>query len=290
MLPVLDFEDAVSVFAETVKLGVKYGVDLITIETMNDSYETKAALLAAKEHSDLPVLVSCAFGEDGKLMNYAFETFGYKAAGDEKEVVLNCGLINSDKYYPDGMTSENSLEIYINGKDIKRVNAALYEREKFDKNRDQYLEALGNSNLSEASLAQINGEGLSLVQSGLVPGTEYVLAVRAYNGYSEKDFIVSAKTSGEWDYRLAYYSSEDMQDQSKLASKVEANVMKFATEAGLDTAQLKNDMNGEVVARELANVRDTAQRFEINGTPFLIIGEQAFPGAIPYDQINSALD
>lgn len=87
-----------------------------------------------------------------------------------------------------------------------------------------------------------------------------------------------------------YYSSEDMQDQSKLASKVEANVMKFATEAGLDTAQLKNDMNGEVVARELSNVRDTAQRFEINGTPFLIIGEQAFPGAIPYEQINSALD
>ena len=158
----------------------------------------------------LYTILAVGLGEDGKLMNYAFETFGYKAAGDEKEVVLNCGLINSDKYYPDGMTSENSLEIYINGKDIKRVNAALYEREKFDKNKDQYLEALGNSNLSEASLAQINGEGLSLVQSGLVPGTEYVLAVRAYNGYSEKDFIVSAKTSGEWDYRLAYYSSEDI--------------------------------------------------------------------------------
>ena len=66
-LGTFDFEDAVSVFAETVKLGVKYGVDLIMIETMNDSYETKAALLAAKENSDLPVLVSCAFGEDGKL-------------------------------------------------------------------------------------------------------------------------------------------------------------------------------------------------------------------------------
>ena len=66
-----DFEEAVTVFAETVKLGVKYGVDAITIETMNDSYETKAALLAAKEQSDLPVLVSCAFGEDGKLMTGA---------------------------------------------------------------------------------------------------------------------------------------------------------------------------------------------------------------------------
>lgn len=67
----LDFEDAVNVFAKTVKLGVKYGVDLIIIETMNDSYETKAALLAAKENCDLPIIVSNAYGEDGKLMTGA---------------------------------------------------------------------------------------------------------------------------------------------------------------------------------------------------------------------------
>lgn len=67
----LDFEDAVEVFAKTIRLGVKYGVDLIFIETMNDSYETKAALLAAKENCNLPVLVSNAYGEDGKLMTGA---------------------------------------------------------------------------------------------------------------------------------------------------------------------------------------------------------------------------
>ena len=67
----LDFEDAVELFAKTVRLGVKYGVDLITVETMNDSYEAKAALLAAKENSDLPVIVTCAYGADGKLMTGA---------------------------------------------------------------------------------------------------------------------------------------------------------------------------------------------------------------------------
>ena len=67
----LDFEKAVNIFAKTVALGVKYGVDLIMIETMNDSYETKAALLAAKENSSLPVIVSNAYGEDGKLMTGA---------------------------------------------------------------------------------------------------------------------------------------------------------------------------------------------------------------------------
>lgn len=67
----LDFEDAVKIFAETIRLGVKYGVDLITIETMNDSYETKAAVLAAKESSDLPIIVTNAYGENGRLMTGA---------------------------------------------------------------------------------------------------------------------------------------------------------------------------------------------------------------------------
>ncbi|MBQ9806945.1 MAG: homocysteine S-methyltransferase family protein [Clostridia bacterium] len=67
----LDFEDAVEIFAKTVRIGVSCGVDLVMIETMNDSYETKAALLAAKENCDLPVLVSNAYGEDGKLMTGA---------------------------------------------------------------------------------------------------------------------------------------------------------------------------------------------------------------------------
>ncbi len=67
----LDFNDAVNIFSKTVSLGVKYGVDLILIETMNDSYETKAALLAVKENCDLPVFVSNAYNEDGKLMTGA---------------------------------------------------------------------------------------------------------------------------------------------------------------------------------------------------------------------------
>ncbi len=66
-----EFEDAVSAYAKTVKLGVKAGADLIFIETMNDSYDTKAALLAAKENSELPVFVSNAYGSDGKLMTGA---------------------------------------------------------------------------------------------------------------------------------------------------------------------------------------------------------------------------
>ena len=66
-----EFEDAVAMYSKTIRYGVAAGVDLIFIETMNDSYDTKAALLAAKENSDLPVFVSNAYGADGKLMTGA---------------------------------------------------------------------------------------------------------------------------------------------------------------------------------------------------------------------------
>lgn len=64
----LDFEDAVRGFAEVIRIGADCGVDCIFLETMNDGAETRAALLAAKENCSLPVLVSNAYGADGKLM------------------------------------------------------------------------------------------------------------------------------------------------------------------------------------------------------------------------------
>ncbi len=62
----LGFEEAYALFAEVVKAGAAAGADLIAIETMTDLYEAKAALLAAKENSDLPVMVSMSFEENGR--------------------------------------------------------------------------------------------------------------------------------------------------------------------------------------------------------------------------------
>lgn len=87
-----------------------------------------------------------------------------------------------------------------------------------------------------------------------------------------------------------FYSQDDLKDQSKIGEKVKANVMKFAKDVELDTAKLASDMNSEIVNEELSNVRSLAQEFEITGTPFLIIGDKAFPGAIPYSQIVDALE
>ena len=64
----LAFNDAVDVFAEIIKAGYEAGGDVVVIETMSDSYEAKAAVVAAHEVCDLPVIVTMVYDESGKLL------------------------------------------------------------------------------------------------------------------------------------------------------------------------------------------------------------------------------
>ena len=64
----LAFEEAYEAFAEVMRYGEAAGADLIHIETMSDTYEVKAAILAAKENTDLPVFATMIFDDKGKLL------------------------------------------------------------------------------------------------------------------------------------------------------------------------------------------------------------------------------
>lgn len=89
----LDFEEAIDIFAEMINAG-KDGSDVVLIETMSDTYEIKAAVLAAKENCDLPVFVTMIYDERGRLLTGAdvetavtmLEGLGVDAIG------FNCGL------------------------------------------------------------------------------------------------------------------------------------------------------------------------------------------------------
>lgn len=90
----LTFEEAYDAFCEVVKQGEASGADLIVIETMTDLYEVKAAVLAAKEQTNLPVMVSMTFEETGRTftgtsiecMTAVLEGLGADAVG------INCSL------------------------------------------------------------------------------------------------------------------------------------------------------------------------------------------------------
>ena len=90
----ISFDEAYKTFQEIIIAGDKAGADLILIETVSDSYEIKAAVLAAKENSNLPVVVTMIFDESGKLLTGGdvasvtamLEGLGVDAVG------FNCGL------------------------------------------------------------------------------------------------------------------------------------------------------------------------------------------------------
>lgn len=89
----LDFEDCVSIYADVVNAG-KDDADIVLIETMGDTYEIKAAMLAAKENCDLPIFVSMIFDEKGRLLTGAdVKTACAVVEGLGADVIgFNCGL------------------------------------------------------------------------------------------------------------------------------------------------------------------------------------------------------
>lgn len=90
----LPFEEAYDAFAEIVQAGVHAGADFVFLETMTDLYELKAAILAAKENSQLPVFVSMSFESRGRTFTgCTLESYGVTAAGLGADAIgINCSL------------------------------------------------------------------------------------------------------------------------------------------------------------------------------------------------------
>ena len=113
----LDFEDAVEIFAKNIRAAEGLGADFVLIETMTDIYEAKAAVIAAKENTSLPIFVTVVFDESGKLLTGAdveavvttLEGLGVSALG------VNCSL-GPDKLLPivEKMCEISSTPVIVN--------------------------------------------------------------------------------------------------------------------------------------------------------------------------------
>ena len=118
----LSFEDAYDAFHEVISAGVKYGAEGIGIITMTDLYEVKAAVLAAKEICDLPVIASMSFEENGRTftgvsleaMAVTLEGLGVDAMG------INCSL-GPEEVFPMMMELKSYTDIPV----FAKPNAGL---------------------------------------------------------------------------------------------------------------------------------------------------------------------
>ena len=177
----LTFEEAYALFREVMEAGARAGADLICIETMTDLYEAKAALLAAKEATSLPVFVTMTFEEGGRTftgctvpaMAKTLEGLGADAIG------FNCSL-GPDKLGPlvEELAGATSLPI------IAKPNAGLPDP--LDGHYDMDPSAFADAIVHLVEL------GASLVGGCCGTTPDYIKAVKG---------ALAGRTPGARDYR-----------------------------------------------------------------------------------------
>ena len=137
----LAFDDAIDIFAKTVIAG-KDGADAVLIETMSDTYEIKAAVLAAKENCDLPIIVTIIFDEKSRLLTGAdIKTAVTMLEGLGVDVIgLNCGLgpkqmieyvkeLRKWTSLPIAVQPNAGLPVSVNGKTVFNVEPAEFAQD-----------------------------------------------------------------------------------------------------------------------------------------------------------------
>ncbi len=217
--------------------------------------ETKIALKFDK--TGIYTLVALALNNKDEVVNTAAKDFGYIAAGEDKPVVLNYGLIVSDQYKHLGHTAENSMAFYVNGKEIKELRFVLIEASIYDLNQEAYQKSLVKEvdPQSAEALAAVNGKGLSNVFRKLSPGTEYVMLLAANNGYKTQIFSVRAKTAGKAKlaYRNFYFGALTEEHMPSASSEYVGTYNFYAKNVSFDESgnlvkEGKRSYNGKVKA------------------------------------------
>lgn len=166
------------------------------------------------EATGVYTVVAVSYDDAGNVQQTASVSFGYVAADDTVPVVVNCGLAVTSKYEPKGYSSDNSLEFYVNGKELVDVKIGVFNHASFASDPDACLEAVKESESLDAdALAAINADGYVDLFTKLTPGTQFHMVVVASNGYEQKAITATATTTGDplpvyMNYTMADYASD----------------------------------------------------------------------------------
>ena len=142
-------------------------------------------------------IVAVVYDAEGNAQGSGSAEFCYVAKGDSMSVEVSCGIVATDKYTPEGYTSENSLEYYVYGKDLTDVKIGIFTQvEMVDS--DACVASLKKSkSVSSSVLKEINDKGYVGIAKSLSPGTRYYILVWASNGYESSVISAYATTSGD---------------------------------------------------------------------------------------------
>ncbi len=180
---------------------------------------TKTGTIEAQfEKTGKYTIVANIYNVKGELEGYKSLTFGYITAGEEVPVVVSVGLDITDKYKPEGFTSEDSAEFYAYGENIEWAYFGVFETASLTADTDlAELVTTAGKALKAEDLAKLNDKGYAVVVGDLVGGTEYTAILLANNGYVSAVKTATATTNGTPHPLKRKYTLNDLNEIEKPA-------------------------------------------------------------------------
>ena len=156
-------------------------------------------------------IVAVGYDKGNTAQNSASLVIEYVAAGDEVPVVINAGLGSAAKYAPEGYTTDNAIEFYMYGSDIKDIKIGLFTEASLIGNQQGCINTLlSSTSLPQEVIDMVNEDVYVDLFINLTPGTKYYMLVYAANGYEESLILTDPySTTGD---PLPVYQNYDAED------------------------------------------------------------------------------
>ena len=166
-------------------------------------------------------VIAASYDKDGNYKDFAYSNCNYLADGDNsKQVIVHGDIYTSDKYADQGVTAENSVHIYVTGKDLTDVKIGIFKEVDYKNRYDECLDFLMSSpSVDPEVLAMINSYNYSGAQPRLAPGSTYYMILYASNGYDSVIKEYSTTTEGVYNEIYSNFTKNDfLAEQPSLES------------------------------------------------------------------------
>ena len=196
-------EGQISLNAQALDEGsLEFGKDILTESgTINASFEK----------TGLYTVVVCGYDKNDRMQAYDGVSFGFILEGDSRPVILTIGLEGTNEYGGEGITTDNSAKFYAYGEDIESIVYGLFRKSKiksYDGDYEQLLKDSGRE-MKKENLDKLNNGSYSTMYTGLNGDSEYIMVLKADNGFGTSILTAEYKTTGVFNPVLETYGYDD---------------------------------------------------------------------------------
>ena len=177
----------------------------------NEVLEGSGTVNAVLDKTGLYTLVACGYDKNDRMQAYDGVSFGFILEGDSRPVVMTIGLEGTNEYGGNGITTDNSTRFYAYGEGIESVVYGMFKKSKIKSYDGDYEQLLTDSGreMDKETIDRINSSSYSKMYTGLNGDSEYIMVLKADNGFGSRIFTAEYRTTGVFNPVLESYGYDD---------------------------------------------------------------------------------